>query len=164
MTRRRWESAGANHNCSIECCRQCYLKPVPSKAISIPVKLPVWLFHRIWPRGTERLAGPLMLLDRLAERLKQRTVDRIALRIVFRMPLHAEGEARRIRDPDRLDGAVLGDALYHDSFAGFENALAVQRIDANGLATQQRCKGAAGNEIDLMAIGENDRRIRMDFA
>ena len=51
-----------------------------------------------------------------------------------------------------------------DPLAGLEDALAVQRIDADGLAAQKRCKGAAGNEIDVMPVGEHDQRIRMDFA
>ena len=111
--------------------------------------------------AARRLAGPLARDQRVAERLKQRAVDRIALRIVLRMPLHAEREARRIRNPDRLDRAVLGDPLDHHPFAGLQDALAVKRIDADGLAPQQRCKGAAGNQIDVMAVGENYRGIRI---
>ena len=49
-------------------------------------------------------------------------------------------------------------------FARFEDALTVQRIDADGLATEQPGKGAAGNETDVMPVGEDDVGIRMDFA
>jgi hypothetical protein len=52
------------------------------------------------------------------------------------MPLHPERKARRVGDPDRLDGAILGHALNHDAPARFENALTVQRVDADGLAKQ----------------------------
>src|SRR5260370_41057838 len=83
------------------------------------------------------LARPLMQLERFAEGLEQRAVDRVALRVVFRMPLHAECKARRIRDPDCLDGAVFRDALDHDALAGLEDALPVQRIDADGFTAEQ---------------------------
>ena len=80
------------------------------------------------------------------------------------MPLYAERKARRVRDPDRLDGAVFGDALDHDALAGFEDALPVQRIHADGLAAEQLRKGAAGRQVDVVPVGEHHRRIGMDFA
>src|SRR5207302_6341915 len=100
---------------------------------------------------------------RLAKRPKQGAVDGIALRIVLRVPLYAERKARRIGNPDRLDGAVLRHALDHHPLAGFEDALAVKRVDADGLAAEQPCKGTAGNETDLMPVGENNVGIGMDF-
>src|ERR1043166_6931505 len=91
------------------------------------------------------LALPLIRPQRLAERLKQFAVHRIALRIVLGMPLHAERKARRIRDADRLDGAVLGGPLDDHALAWLENTLSMQRIDPDGLAAEQRCKSAAAN-------------------
>jgi hypothetical protein len=99
----------------------------------------------------------------LAERFKQGAVDRIALRIVFRMPLHAERKARRIGNPNRFDGAVLRGALDDHALAGFENSLTMQRVDPDRLAAEQPRKGAAGDQADVMAVGENDGRIGMDF-
>ena len=64
-----------------------------------------------------RLA-PLAPRQRVAERLKQRPVDRVALRIVLRVPLHPQRKARGIGNPDRLDGAVFGYAFDDDAFAG----------------------------------------------
>src|SRR5438876_7263763 len=90
--------------------------------------------------------------QRLAERLEQLAVDRVLLRIVFRVPLHAERETRRIGDPDRLDGAVLGDALDDNAPAGFENALPVQRIDLDFIAAENFGEGAARRQRDLMAV------------
>src|SRR6185312_1003471 len=65
-------------------------------------------------------------LQRLAERLEQGAVDRVTVRIIFGVPLHAERKARRIRDADRLDGAVLRHAFDDNAFAGLLDALAVQ--------------------------------------
>ena len=65
-------------------------------------------------------------MQSLAECFEQCPVDRIALRIVFGVPLHGEREGRRIGDTDRLDGAILGHALDNDTLAGFEDALKVQ--------------------------------------
>src|SRR5258708_16957093 len=102
------------------------------------------------------LAGMPVRRQRFAEGKKHFAIDGIALRIVFRMPLHAERKARCFRNPYRLDGAVFGDPFDHDPPARFEDALAVQRIDADGLAAEDARKGAIGNETDLMAVGEND--------
>src|SRR5215475_7060195 len=81
-------------------------------------------FENSQPEFAARRAStrPPVLGQRLAERLEQRTVDRVLLRIVFGMPLHAECKARCVRDADRLDGAVLGNALDHHAPAGFEDA------------------------------------------
>ena len=86
------------------------------------------------------LSRALASHQRLAERLEQRAVDRVALRIVFGVPLHAERKARRVRNPDRLDGAVLRHALDHDPLARLEDALAVQRVDADGLAAEESAR------------------------
>src|SRR5258708_30379900 len=80
------------------------------------------------------------------------------------MPLHAERKARCFRNPYRLDGAVFGDPFDDDPLAWFEDALAVQRIDADGLAAEDARKGAIGNETDLMAVGEDDGWIGGDVA
>ncbi len=76
-------------------------------------------------------------LERRAERFEQLSVDRIALRVVLGVPLDTERKACGIRDPDRFDGAVFGDALDDDALAGFENALSVQRIHPDGFAAEQ---------------------------
>ena len=39
------------------------------------------------------------------------------------MPLNAERESGRIRDPDRFDGSVLGDPLDHHALAGIEGVV-----------------------------------------
>src|SRR5258708_1383131 len=101
------------------------------------------------------LARPLVQLERFAEGLEQPAVDRVALRVVFGMPLHAEGKARCVRDPDCLDGAVFRDALDHDALARLEDALPVQGIDADGFAAEQLCKGAARRERDVMPVGKH---------
>ena len=80
------------------------------------------------------------------------------------MPLHAERKARRIGDADRLDGAVLRHALDHDALAGLVDALAVQRVHADGLAAEEPREGAARDEPDLMPVGEDDGGIGMDLA
>src|SRR6202035_2836156 len=88
--------------------------------------------------------GPLILHQRRAERLEQCAIDRIAIGLVLGMPLHAERKARRIRNGDGLDGFVLGDAPEDDALAGLEDALAVQRIDPDGLGAEQCGEHAAG--------------------
>src|SRR5260370_6489404 len=95
-----------------------------------------------------------MRQKRFTKGLKQCAVDRVALRIVLRVPLDAEGEARRVGNPDRLDRAVFRDALDDDPLARFQDALTMKRIDTDGLATEQPREGAAGNEIDVMTVGE----------
>src|SRR3954465_5445049 len=98
-----------------------------------------------YPGGPRRvLRRPAVRLQRLAEGLEQRAVDRIALRIVLGMPLHAERKPRCVRNPDRIDGASFPHALDDDTLAGIEDALPVQRVDANGFAAEQFCKGAVG--------------------
>jgi lipoprotein-anchoring transpeptidase ErfK/SrfK len=49
-------------------------------------------------------------------------------RAPFGMPLHRQGEARRILDIDRLGRAVGGAAIDHDPRAGPVDSLAVQRV------------------------------------
>ena len=78
----------------------------------------------------------LMLRQRRAERFKQFAIHRIVLRVVFSVPLHAEREAWRFGDPDRLNGAVIRHAFDDDALARFEDALAVQRIDPDAFGTQ----------------------------
>src|SRR5258708_19119158 len=80
------------------------------------------------------------------------------------MPLHAECKARGVGNPDRLDRAVLGHALDDDARSGFEDALTMQRVDAERLAPKYLRKDAAGNETDVVPVGEDNSGIRMDFA
>jgi hypothetical protein len=64
-----------------------------------------------------RLSDGFMGSHRIAECLKQRTINRVGLRIVFGMPLHTERKSRRVLEPYRLDRPVLGNAFGNDSFA-----------------------------------------------
>src|SRR2546430_17349123 len=107
-------------------------------------------------------ARPPVFCQRLAERLEQRAIDRVLLRIVFGVPLHPEREAPRIRNADGLDGAVLGDALDHHPSAWLQNALAVQRIDPDGLTPQDFRERAARRQAHLVAICDDDSCIGMD--
>src|SRR3990170_9047721 len=113
--------------------------------------------RRPWPRLPPRqgmqLCGALVRQDRRAERLKQRAVHRVGLRMLFRMPLHAEREARRVGDADRLDGAVFRHTLDDDARAGLENALTVKRVYADGVAAEKSREDAARHELDVMAVG-----------
>src|SRR5260370_1541683 len=104
-----------------------------------------------------------MRQKRFTKGLKQCAVDRVALRIVLRVPLDGEGEARRVGNPDRLDRAVFRDALDDDPLARFQDALTMKRIDTDGLATEQPREGAAGNEIDVMTVGEDNVGVGVDF-
>jgi hypothetical protein len=45
----------------------------------------------------------------------------------------------------------------------FKDALAVKRVDADGLAAEQLRKGTTGNQTDLMPVGEDNIGIGMDF-
>src|ERR1700722_19976533 len=101
----------------------------------------------------ETLRHPLGLEQRLAKGLEQGTVDRVALRIIFSMPLNAECKGRRLGNPDRLDRAVLRKPPPHAPFAGIEDALTVQRVDADRVAAEQLGKSAAGEQPDFVAVG-----------
>src|SRR6516162_2396959 len=113
-----------------------------------------------------RLVSPraLLLRQRRAERFEQFAIHRIVLRVVFGVPLHAERKTRRLGNADRLNGAVIGHALDDDAFAGLEDALAVQRIDANAFGTEQFRKYATGCQPYLVTIGKDDLDIGMKFA
>src|ERR1019366_1555788 len=93
-------------------------KAVPLHSGTVPNDLADLGFHsyhfyfqtpasRIGAGPIAELSPGLALQQRLAEGLKQGPINGIALRIVLGMPLHAECEARRVGDPDRLDRAVL---------------------------------------------------------
>src|SRR6516164_840222 len=107
------------------------------------------------------LRHPLLFAKRIAKSLEQRAVDRVALRIIFRMPLHAERKARRIGDADRFDGAVLRDAFDDDALAGLEDTLPIQRIDADHLANEQLRKRSVENEATLVPVGADDLGVGM---
>src|SRR5436305_4411617 len=117
-----------------------------------------------WRDSTGASGGPLTPYKRFPKGLKQFAVDWIALRIVFGMPLHAERKAGRVGNPDRLDGAVLGQPFYDDPLARFENTLAVQRINPDCLAAEDPRKRAAGNQTDFVPVSEHHIRIGVDFA
>src|ERR1700735_5068260 len=96
-----------------------------------------------------RLARAAIGRERCAERFEQLAIDRIALRLVLGMPLHAEREAGRLGDAYRLVGAVLGDALDDDALARIEDALAVQRVDTDALDAEQPRERAALRQSHL---------------
>jgi DNA polymerase I len=106
----------------------------------------------------------LLLAQRRRESFKQFAIHRIVLRVILGVPLHAERKAGRLRDADRLNGAVIGDAFDHDAFARLEDALAVQRIDPNAFGTEQFGKDAAGRQPHVMAVGKHHLHIGMEFA
>src|SRR5215472_5102322 len=92
------------------------------------------------------------LLHRRAERFEQFAIDRIAVGAVLGVPLYAERKARRVGDADRLDRIVLGNTLDHDALARLQDALAVQRINPDGVAAEQFCEHAAGRQPHVVAI------------
>lgn len=110
-----------------------------------------------------RLRGVLVRQKRGTECLKQGPVHRVATRIVFRVPLNAERKTRRVGDPNRFDRAVFGHALDDDALSGLENALTVQGVHADGLPAEKPCEGTAGNQADIMSIGEDNSGIGMYF-
>ena len=77
------------------------------------------------------------------------------------MPLDAQGECGSVSDAYRFDCAVLGHTLHDNAIARLEDGLTMQRVHANGLATEEAGEYAVGDEPYLMAIGEHDRRIAM---
>ena len=91
----------------------------------------VGFFTHITPR--RRFLRPLAFPDRSSERSKQGTVYRIGLRIVLGVPLDELG---RVGNSDGLDRAVLRHALDDNAIPRFQNALTVERVDANRLSSK----------------------------
>src|SRR5215472_17151136 len=116
------------------------------------------------PVGNNPLGDTLARQQRLAERAKQRAVHRIALRIVFCMPLHAQVKPRSAGDADGLDRAILRHALDHDPVARLQNALTMQGVHADGLAAEDARENAARHQPDLVAVGKDNGRVGMDLA
>ena len=73
---------------------------------------------------------------------------------VLGMPLHGKRKARRLADADGLDGVVLPPRPRRRCAGPAKNALAVQRIDPDGLGAEELCEYAAGREPDLVAVGD----------
>ena len=48
------------------------------------------------------------------------------MRVIFRMPLYAEGKCFRTSNADCFDGAIIGDAFNDDALALVEHTLTVQ--------------------------------------
>src|ERR1044072_3395335 len=111
-----------------------------------------------------RSGRALLRRNGLTERLKQRAIDRIALRIEFGMPLHAERKARRIGHADRLDGAVVGHALDDDALAWVEDALPVQRVHTDAVTAEDPGERTAGREPHVVAGAEHHLIVRMRLA
>src|SRR5436309_3293799 len=89
------------------------LQPASGVRLVAPRKMP----EMLW------LARPLVRLERFAESFEQGAVDRVALRVVLRVPLYADCKTLGIGNADRLDGAVFRHALDEDAFARFEDIL-----------------------------------------
>ena len=70
------------------------------------------------------------------------------------VPLYAQRKAWRVGNANRLDRAVLGDALDHDPRPRLENALPMQRVYADVLSAEELREGAARSllaELDAAA-------------
>src|SRR5580700_2113741 len=105
-----------------------------------------------------------VLRQRRAERLEQFAIHWIAVGLVFGVPLYAERKTRRVGDVNGLDGAVLRNAFDDHALARFEDALAVQRVDADRFGAKELGEHAAWRQANVVAIGENDFEIGMQFA
>src|SRR6516165_6612587 len=77
------------------------------------------------------------------------------------MPLDAQSQCRSASDAYGFNRAVLGHTLHDNAIARLEDGLTMQRVHADGLATEESGEYAVGDEPYLMAIGEHDRRIAM---
>lgn len=100
---------------------------------------------------------------RIAECLKQRTINRVGLWIVFGMPLHTERKSRRVLEPYRLDRPVLGNAFGNDPLTKFEDALPMQGVHPDRLSAEDTRKHPIRNELNVVSIAENDGRVGMDL-
>ena len=86
------------------------------------------------------------------------------MRIIFRVPLHAQRKARRIGNAYGLNRAVLGDSFNDDAVARLQNTLAMQGVHADRVFAKEFCKGAVRNKFDLMAVRKQEGGIGVDFA
>ena len=77
------------------------------------------------------------------------------------MPLDAQSECGSVSNAYRFDRAVLGHTLHDNAIARVEDGLTMQRVHADGQATEESGEYAVGDKPYLMAIGEHDRRIAM---
>ena len=83
------------------------------------------------------------------------------MRIVLGVPLDSQCEPGRVGDSNGLYRAVLRHALDDDAVPRFQNALTVERVDADRLPVEEPREDTAGNEADVMAVRENDFRVGM---
>ena len=88
-------------------------------------------------------------------------IGRVGVRVDFCMPLDAQSECGSASDAYRFDRAVLSHTFHDNAIARLEDGLTMQRVHADGLATEESGEYAVGDEPYLMAIGEHDRRIAM---
>ena len=83
------------------------------------------------------------------------------MRIVLGVPLNAQCEPGRVGNSNGLYRAVLRHALDDDAVSRFQNALTMERVDANRLPVEEAGENTSGNETDVMAVRENDFRVGM---
>ena len=60
------------------------------------------------------------------ERFEKQPVRPVSLRVVFCVPLHAQREAARVPDADRLDRVVFGDPFDKDPLSWLQDRLAME--------------------------------------
>lgn len=105
-----------------------------------------------------------MSSHRIAECLKQRTINRVGLRIVFGMPLHTQSKSRRVLEPYRLDRPVLGNAFGNDPLTKFEDSLSMQGVHPDRLPAEDARKHPVLYKSNIVTIAENDGGVGMDLA
>jgi hypothetical protein len=83
------------------------------------------------------------------------------VRVDFCMPLDTQSECGSASDAYRFDRAILGHPFHDNAIARLKDGLTIQRVHADGQATEEFGEYAVGDEPYLMAIGEHDRWIAM---
>jgi hypothetical protein len=115
------------------------------------------------PEWRWKSEGPFVCQQRSAERFKQYPVAGIGLWVVFGMPLDAERKRGCIGHADRFDRAVFCYTFDDDPMAGFENALAVQRVNTDRCAAEELREKAARAKTHFVPVRKYDLRVGVDF-
>jgi len=79
------------------------------------------------------------------------------------VPLHPQGETRRIGNSDGLDRAVLRQSFHYDALARLRYRLPMERINADRLAFENLGEDAVTGQADFMPIRKDDLGVGMDF-